>query len=405
MAQFSCRVALPSGEIVERSFLAADEATLKRELEEKDVLLLELRRKNPVLQMAAAALRIRPRISPREFLFFNQELSALLRAGLPILASLDILLERRKNQVFKRALADIRERVKSGEALSDAFAAQGDLFARLYCASLASGERSGELPTVLGRYIHYSRTVMAVRRKVMGALIYPAILMIASACLVALMVFFIIPKFNEFLTDFGANLPLLTEILVGVALFCRGHWVAILSIAVGTFVGISVWQRTPRGRRAMDRFKLRLPLVGGILHDYCQNRFTRTLGTLIAGGIPLVTSLELSARAVGNAEFEQKLLEVTAGVREGQALWESLEKTGLISDIAVEMIKVGESTGSLEEMLTNTSDFTDEEIDFRLARTVTLIEPLMLIFMAVIVAVMLLSIYLPLLQSFSRSGV
>jgi type IV pilus assembly protein PilC len=402
MAQFTCRVALPSGEVVERSFTAADEGALRRDLEDKDYLLLELRRRSPLLQAAGEILRIRPRISQREFLFFNQELSALIRSGLPILPSLDILLERRKNPVFRKALADIRERVKSGESMSDAFAAQGGLFPRLYSASLASGERSGELPTVLVRFIAYTRNVLAIRRKVMSALIYPAILLTLSIGLVALMVFYIIPKFNSFLQDFGAELPLITEILVDTSLFCRNHWQWILAIVVGGVLGLLTWQRSDVGRVAMDRFKLRIPLVGGVIHDYAQNRFTRTLGTLVAGGIPLVTSLDLSARAVGNAHFERELLGVTNKVREGQPLWESLEKTGLIGDIAVEMIKVGESTGALEEMLTNASDFTDEEIDYRLTQVVAVIEPLMLVFMAFVVGGMLLAIYLPLLRTYSQ---
>lgn len=403
MQQFKCRVALPSGEVVERNFSAESEGALRRELEDKDHLLLELKRRNPLVGAIAETLRVRPRVSAREFLFFNQELSALLRSGLPILPSIDILLERRKNQTFKKALADIRERVKSGEALSDAFSAQGELFPRLYSASLASGERSGELPTVLGRYIAYSRNVLAIRRKVVGALIYPAVLLFASACLIALMVFYIIPKFNEFLKDFGADLPLITEVLVGTALFCQAHWKEILVSLVGTVVAFLSWQRSGAGRVAVDRFKLRMPLVGGVIHDYAQNRFTRTLGTLVAGGIPLVTSLDLSARAVGNSHFETELLRVTQKVREGQPLWESLEKTGLIGDIAIEMIKVGESTGALEEMLNNVSDFTDEEIDYRLSRVVTLVEPLMLIIMAIIVGGMLLAIYYPLLQAYSQS--
>jgi len=401
MAQFSCRVALPSGEIVERKFTAPDEAALRRDLEDKDYLLLDLRRRNPVLQMLGAILRLRPRISSREFLFFNQEMSALVRSGLPILASLDILLERRKNPVFRRALQDVRERVKSGEALSDAFAAQEELFPKLYCASLASGERSGELPTVLARYITYSRNVLAIRRKVVSAMIYPAILLTLSVALVALMVFYIVPKFNTFLQDFGADLPLITQILVNTALFSRNHWGLITLGAAGALVGFASWQRSGAGRLALDRFKLRIPLFGTIVHDYAQNRFTRTLGTLVAGGIPLVSSLELSARAVGNAHFERELMGVTARVREGQPLWESLEATGLISDIAVEMIKVGESTGSLEEMLTNASDFTDEEIDYRLTQMVAIVEPLMLVFMAFVVGGMLLAIYLPLLRTYS----
>jgi type IV pilus assembly protein PilC len=403
MPQFYCRMAAPTGEIVERILSGVDEAVLRRELEDKDFLVLDLKRRSRALQVAAELLRLRARISSREFLFFNQELSALLRAGLPILTSMDILLERRKNQTFRRALADVRERVKSGEMLSEAFAAQGELFPRLYCSSLASGERSGELPTVLKRYIAYSRTLLAIRRKVVAAMTYPAILLGLSVALITLMTFYIIPKFTSFMQEFGTELPFVTRFLMGTANFARDHWFFLLGGVAVTVVGLGAWQRSAKGKVALDRIKLKLPIVGGVIHDYAQNRFTRTLGTLVAGGIPLVTSLELAARAVGNALFERELLQVATRVREGQSLWESLERTRLINDIAIEMIKVGESTGSLEEMLENTSEFMDEEIDFRLTRVVSLIEPLMLVFMAVVVGTMLMAIYLPLIRTYGQA--
>jgi type IV pilus assembly protein PilC len=403
MPEFICRIANPTGEIVERSYVAQDEAALRRELEVKDYLILDLRRRSPMLKAIANTLRVRSRISTREFLFFNQELRALLRAGLPILGSLDILLERRSNPAFRRALSDIRDRVKGGESLSEAFMAQGDLFPRLYSSSLASGERSGEIPTVLDRYIIYTRNIMAIRRKVTAALMYPAILLTLSLGLVALMVFYIIPKFNSFLDEFGTDLPLITKILVDSATFCTENWKALVVGVVVVVGGTMLWQRSGRGRIALDRLKMRLPVVGPIISEYAQNRFTRTLGTLIAGGIPLVTSLDLSARAVGNALFEREILDVATRVREGQALWESLERTGLISDITIEMIKVGESTGALDEMLASASDFTDEEIDYKLTRLVALVEPLIIVFMAVVVGGMLLALYLPLLRTYSQS--
>jgi type IV pilus assembly protein PilC len=398
MAQFVCRMAMPTGEIVERMFAAESEAALRRELEEKDFLLLNVRRQNPALETIVGILKFRARISSREFLFFNQEFAALLKAGLPILTSLDILIDRRKNATFKRALVDVRERVKSGEALSDAFAAQGDLFPRLYSSSLASGERSGELPTVLKRYIHYTRNLLAIQRKVVSAMIYPAIVLLMSAAVLSLMVFYIIPKFNTFLTEFGAELPMITRFLVAIAVTSQAYWKIILVAVVGGVATFLWWKRTAPGRIAFDRYKMRIPVVGAILHDYAQNRFTRTLGTLLSGGIPLVTSLDLSARAVGNAYYELQLLGAAAKVREGRTLWESVEPTGLVSDITVEMIKVGESTGALVEMLDNSSEFTEEEIDYQLTKLVTMIEPMMLVFLAVVVAGMLLAIYLPLLQ-------
>jgi type IV pilus assembly protein PilC len=403
MAQFVCRMALPTGEIVERTMVADSESALRRELEEKDMLLLESKRANPLGSALSDAMSMRPGIAAREFLFFNQEFSALLRAGLPILASLDILIDRRKNQVFKKALVNIRERVRSGEALSDAFDAQGELFPKLYSASLASGERSGELPLVLKRYINYTRGIMAIRKKVVGALIYPAILVTASAIIVVIMLFYVIPTFASLFKDLGTTLPWTTQLLVDMATFLRSMWQFLLAGLVGALVAFTVWKRSPSGRIGFDRLRMRIPLIGPAIKDYAQNRFTRTLSTLLAGGIPLVTALELAARAVGNFVLEKELMAATMRVREGSALWESLERTGYISDMAIEMVKVGESTGALVEMLDNASEFSEEEIDFRLSKMVTLIEPLMLVFMALIVTGMILAIYMPLFQAVGSS--
>ena len=403
MAQFQCRMALPTGEIVERTMVADSEAALRRELEEKDMLLLESRRANPLASVVSDAMAVRARIASREFLFFNQEFSALLKAGLPILASLDILIDRRKNQVFKKALVDIRERVRAGEALSEAFAAQGDLFPKLYSASLASGERSGELPSVLKRYIAYTRNVMAIQKKVVGAMIYPAILVTASIIIVVIMLFYVIPTFASLFKDLGTTLPWTTQLLVDLAIFLKSMWQFIVAAIVVGVVAFTVWKRSPAGRVGFDRLKMKIPLIGPAIKDYAQNRFTRTLSTLLSGGIPLVTALELAARAVGNFVLEKELMEATVRVREGQALWESLERTGYIGDMAIEMVKVGESTGALVEMLDNASEFSEEEIDYRLSKMVTLIEPLMLVFMALIVTGMILSIYMPLFQAVGSS--
>jgi type IV pilus assembly protein PilC len=404
MPEFLCRIGTPSGEVYDKVYVGTDEAALRRQLETQNLMILDMRRRSAVLQGLLKGLRLKSGIAPREFLFFNQELRALIRAGLPIVPSLEILLERRKNKTFRSALIDVRDRVKGGEALSEAFAAQGELFPPLYSASLASGERSGELAAVIDRFVAYLAKVLAIRRKVISALIYPAILITLAAALIGLMVFYIIPKFNEFLVDFGAELPLITKIVVGTSLLAARNWYLILAVIVGAPLVLGWWGRTPAGRYHIDGLKLRLPLAGRVIGEYCQNRFTRTLGTLQAGGIPLVTSLDLAARAVGNAVFEKALLGVASKVREGESLWESLDKTGLLSDITIQMIKVGESTGALDEMLKSASDFTDEEIDAHLDRMMALVEPLMLVFMALVVATMLLSIYYPLIQAYGQAS-
>ncbi len=405
MPEFSCRVATGAGEVFEKNYMASDANALRRELEGQDLMILNLRQRNPFARQLLRMFRLGGSVSSREFLFFNQELRALLRAGLPIVPSLDILLERRKNKTFKKTLIDVRDRVRGGESLSEAFGAQGELFPPLYAASLASGERSGEMVAVLERFVTYMQKVLSLRRKVSSAMIYPIILTTLLTILILVMVLFIIPSFEQFLSEFGTELPWLTKMVVGVSMFATKHW---LVLSVGTFVtvvGLTWWKRTEAGREAFDRLVLSLPLAGRVMHNYAQNRFTRTLGTLQAGGIPLVMSLELSAKALGNVVFEKALLDVTEQVREGQTLWESLDRTELMSDMTIQMVKVGESTGALDEMLDNASDFTDEEIDDQLTRLVAMVEPIMLVVMAVVVGVMLMSIYYPLVQVYGQAAV
>jgi len=277
------------------------------------------------------------------------------------------------------------------------------MFPGIYSATLASGERSGEVANVLQRYIAYQKTMMALRRKVLSALIYPAILFLLSVALVAVLITYVVPQFTDFYQDFGADLPLLTRMLIMLSGSVTGHLPLLIVVVLAAGLGIRSWLRTPMGRLRRDRLIVHLPVLGGIFQRFAASRFMRTLGTLVSGGIPVVTALGISARAVGNLDFEARLLDVEKKVREGGSLWESLERTGLFSDIALEMTRVGESTGSLHEMLANVSDFYDEEIETRLAAVMVFLEPVMLIGMGLFVALIMLAIYLPLLRSYSQS--
>ena len=392
MPEFIARIGTSDGTVMERSFTAESEQALLADLKSREYLIFGVRRKSGLLGLLPGAGRGN-KVKMQEFLLFNQELAALIKAGLPIIASLDILLERRKNPAFRKALADVRDRVRGGSALSEAFDAQGEMFPKIYSATVASGERSGEVANVLLRYIGYQKTILALRQKVVGALIYPAILFAMSIGLVVVLITYVLPKFKDFYTDFGADLPLITKILVGLSDVIVGHLLLIIGAAAGLVVAVRSWVRTEAGRLGRDRLAVRLPIVGGIGHRFAISRFMRTLATLISGGIPVVTALGISARAVGNRHFEGKLLDVERKVREGGSLWQGLEATGIFSDIAIEMTKVGESTGSLHDMLANVSDFYDEEIATLIARVMVFLEP-----------VIMIAIYLPLLRSYSQSS-
>ncbi len=402
MPDYRCRLASASGEIIERDYTADDQDSLRRDLEKQDYLVLSIQRRSSMASAASGIFRRKKAIKVKEFLIFNQEFGALLKAGLPIIESISLLLERRKNPVFKAALEDVRDRVKGGEALSDAFAAQG-VFPPLFSSTLASGERSGELPTVIGRYVEYTQKVLEVRKKVVAALTYPVILVCFSVLLAGLLLIFVLPRFEDFFSGFNSELPLLTRIVMTISETLRSEGLFILGGVAVLLVLFSVWRRTPAGARAIERLVYRLPVIGSIVKKFVQTRFCRTLGTLVAGGIPVVTSLEVLTRSIGAAVFADATHRVVGQIREGAPLWSSLEKTGLFPDMAIEMIKVGESSGSLPDMLTSVSDFVDQEIDHELQTMVSLFEPVLLVGMAVIVGSMLLAIYLPLLQIYSQA--
>jgi len=402
MPEFVARLGTADGSILERSFNSESEKSLRAELAGQ-YLVLGVRKKQTVASLVPGLGGPRG-IKMKEFLMFNQELASLLKAGLPIVASLDILTERRKNPVFKQALLDVRDQVRGGMSLSEAFSSQGELFPRIYCSTLASGERSGEIAAVLTRFIAYQKTLLSTRRKVIGALIYPAFLLLVSVGVIAILVAFVVPKFADFYKDMGADLPLITRVLMGLSTLMTRYSPVVLVVVIGGLIAWRAWARTDSGRLNIDRMRMRIPVIGGLLQGYAASRFVRTLGTLVAGGIPVVAALGIAARAVGNVVFERALIDVERKVREGGGLWQALEETHLFSDIAIEMTKVGESTGALSEMLVNVSDFYDEEIDNRLATLMALMEPVMLIGMGIIVAMMLLAMYLPLLRSYSLTG-
>ena len=261
---------------------------------------------------------------------------------------------------MRRVLADIRERVNAGAAISDAFAEQGDLFPRLYWTSLKAGEKSGEIESVLRRYVKYQRTIMTLTRKVISTLVYPAILILLSIVLIAILMTVVIPKFQEFFGDFKAELPLLTVVVIRTATFLRSNILWLVGgLAVAAFFG-SRWLKSPRGAEMGDAMVLRIPVLGGIFRRFAITQFTRSLATLLGGGTPLVPALENAAAAVGNRYVSRRVADVIPRVREGGELWRALEGTGIFTNLTIEMIKVGEASGALEEMLSSVSEFYDD---------------------------------------------
>jgi type IV pilus assembly protein PilC len=401
MTEFRVKAGWPDGSVAEQSVVAASLGAARLEVERRGGHVFEVKRRGVSLGFGAPRKAGRGRLKMSDFLIFNQELIALLKAGLPVVRSFEILLERQKNPVLRRVLGDVRDRVNSGASISEAFAEEGDLFPRLYWTSLKAGEKSGEIESVLRRYLKYQKTVMALTRKVVSTLVYPAILILLSIALITILMTYVIPRFSEFFSDFNADLPLLTVVVLEVATFLKRNILIILAVLAGAGFVASRWFKTDVGRRWLDAVILKLPVVGGIFRRFSISQFTRSLGTLLGGGTPLVPALENAAEAIGNRSISLKVMEVVPKVREGRELWKALEQTGIFTDLTIEMIKVGESSGALEEMLSSVSEFYDEEIDVMLARVISFVEPAILVIMGGVIVTILLSVYLPMFRLMS----
>jgi type IV pilus assembly protein PilC len=401
--EFRCRLGTPSGEIVEGVFVAQSEAHLRRELEEKGLHVLALRPRGIGLPGLSLGQR-KPKIARHEFLVFNQELATLLKAGMPLVQSLDILRSRLSNAVFKAVLDDVHEKVRSGTALSEAFQAHGDLFPSVYTASLMAGERAGNLDAVLRRYVAYAKVVDTVRKRTISALVYPAILIGLALVLVGVIVIKVVPTFSDFYTSFDAQLPLSTRAIVAVSDVVRANLVLIIVALLASTTAFYAWVKQPGQRARFDRLVMKVPIMGASVHKFATAQLSRTLATLLGGGIPLVNALEIASRSTGNRYMGQELSIVALRVREGQGFAATLLERKVVPDVAIKMIEVGESTGALQEMLNSLADFYDEEIETEVGRFVTIIEPALLIIMGIVIAVIVLALYLPLFELSSVIG-
>jgi type IV pilus assembly protein PilC len=393
VSEYVVRLGTPEGVVAVERYRASSAEGLRRELEGRGMHVFQV--KIVRRRFRIPLLRRREKISSLDFLVFNQQFATLLRAGIPVLQSLELLQRSQASPYFREVLSRVLDDVKSGVALSESFAGQPELFPRIYTASLMAGERSGELVSVLDRFIRQQQLLEGVRRRVSQALTYPAVLVTLALGLIVLLMTYVIPRFATFYVGFAGDLPLPTKIVVGTASWLQAHAIPLAAgIALGVFL-LRRWLRSERGRLARDRLVVRLPFVGLVFFLFALSQFVRALATLLAGGTPLVNALEIATSTVTNRAVSVPLGRVATRVREGQSLWSSLQATKLFPELSLAMVQVGEATGSLEGMLFNVSQFYDETIEVRLGRVVSLIEPVVLVFMGGIVASLLLSIYLP----------
>lgn len=398
MAEFSVRYADTRGHIHEQVAEAATEREARERLSQQGYLVYSVRTRD--LGARLGGIRRKKSIKLEKFLIFNQQFVTLVRAGLPILKGLDLLADRLTDPKLGRHIKAVRNEVKEGSMLSDAFARQG-VFPSIYVTTILAGEKSGSLVEVLDRYLTYQKLTLAVRKKLLVSLLYPAVLIFVVICLIAFLVTYVVPNFAVLYSTMRVQLPAPTRILIAVGTTARSYVLLGIAGLLVAGAGFWLWSRRESSGETLDRWKLKMPGFGEIWLKYQVAQFARVLSTLLIGGIPLMQALDTSGRSIGTVLLKKSLAKAASLVREGRSLSQALSSTGIFPSLAVDMMEVGESTGALPQMLNSVAEFYDEDVATRTTAVLSLIEPAIMIFMGIFVAFVLVALYMPI---FSLAG-
>lgn len=393
MADFLLRYADPRGQMHEQVADAANEREARERLTQQGYLVYSVRPKDLSARLGGMTGRQKT-VNLEKFLIFNQQFVTLVRAGLPILKSLDLLADRLTDEKLGRHIQAVRDEVKTGSALSDAFA-HHNVFPPIYVTSVLAGEKSGALTDVLDRYIGYQKLTLAVRKKLLVSLLYPCVLIVLVVALMVFLITYVVPNFAVLYNSMEARLPFATQMLIAIGTTARSYVLVGFGAVVLGAVAAYFWSKRPGSQEILDRWKMNTPVLGEIWTKYQVAQLSRVLGTLLVGGIPLVQALETTGRSLGTVLLKKALDRTATLVREGRTLSESLKTTGIIPTLAIDMMEVGESTGALPQMLASVAEFYEEDVSTRMTALLSLIEPMIMIFMGIFVAFVLVALYLP----------
>ncbi|MDD2852077.1 MAG: type II secretion system F family protein [Desulfuromonadaceae bacterium] len=396
MALFSCKLGASDDRIIIRDFEAADSSVLRKNLEDQGFFVFEVKKK-PFQFLLDKGLK-RKRVDNKALLTFNQELLVLIKAGMPIMQVLDAIMERHDSGVLYEVLLQVRDDIKAGAALSVAMEKHGNAFPYLYIASIRAGERTGDLPQTIRRYIEYLKRVGTLRKKIIAAVFYPAILVVFALIAITLLLTYVVPTFSQVYTDSGSQLPALTQLLITCTRLLRKFFVFGAIAGIGLLFVFRSWKSTEAGRYAFDRFKLTVPIAGDVFSKYSVAGFTRTLATVLGSGIPIIESLRMSIGTLNNVFMEKRLFEAVRFIEEGGRLSVALERIHIMPPLALRMLGVGETTGALEDMLLDVSTYLEEELEERMHLLTTAIEPAIMLIMGIVIGVIIIAMYLPIFK-------
>ena len=396
--EFVCKIGTPTGRILSQTEQAASETEVRQRLAGQGFYVFAVESKGG-LQIRLTSGRTK-KIRPDDFLIFNQQFLTLSKSGLPLHKSLELLARHTRSEALRAALEEVRDHVRSGMLLSDAFEAPGK-FPKIYCATLRAGERSGSLDKVLAQYVSYQKVSRGFRKRFLAALIYPAFLVLFLAVLISFVIGFVVPRFASLYADLQVQLPPLTLFVINLSLSFRRYAWAFLGFVALVVVMVRRLSRSPAVKLAWDRFKFRQPVLGKLLLKFSVAEFARTFGTLMQGGLPVVTALETARQSVTSPLLMQAIAAAQHEVTGGRSLTASLRMSGFFPDAALDMMEVGEGTGALPAMLESMAEFFEEDVNVDLSTLIALVDPIMIALIAIVVAFVLVAFYLPL---FSLAG-
>ena len=404
MAVFTYRVAKPDGSTLNGHIEGDEESSVRARLESQGLLVFKLQRRGMGASAASGTSWSWGKLPLGEFLIFNQELLALVKSGLPVLRVWDLLIERAGHAGFQQVLRDVRENIRGGSSASDALARHPAFFPELYVATIKTGEHSGNLAEVLQRYVVYLKLMIGLRQKVMKALSYPLFLILIGVGVIGFLLTYVMPTFVSVYGESAQTLPWATQTLLDVVKHAETRLVPLALVLAGLAVGARAYYATPAGRLTVDRLMLKVPLLGPIAVKHNTVQLTRTLGTILASGIPLVDALQSAKGAVSNRWIAKGMAGAVNDIREGVTLAAAVDRPKVLPKLAVEMLSVGEETGSLDVMLRDVAEFYEADLDTRLTQLTTWIEPALLVVMGVLVGGIVIVMYLPVFQMAGTVG-
>jgi len=391
------------GTIERGEIKAANESAVRSQLRRQQILAIKIQAK-PKDILKGIRFGRRRRVKEKDIVVFTRQFATMIDAGLPLVQCLEILSSQQDNATFKEVLLKVKADVEAGSTFADALRKHPNVFNDLFCNLVTAGETGGILDTILNRLANYIEKAMNLKKKVKGAMVYPAVVLVIALIVVSCLLLFVIPVFQKMFADMGGTLPAFTQLVINLSDFMRQYFYLVVGLLIALFLGFNRYYKTERGRETIDDYLLRVPVFGPLIRKVAIAKFTRTLGTMLSSGVPILESLEIVAKTSGNKTIEKAIMKTRSSIGEGRTIAEPLGASGVFPPMVVQMISVGESTGALDSMLNKIADFFDDEVDAAVAALTSLLEPVLMVFLGGAIGALVIAMYLPIFQMASILG-